>query len=174
MADARYREAVAPGAVAAVVGCGAMGRGIAQLLAQGGLDVRLHDAQVGAAEAARTQIAADLDRLVERGKLSAAEAAASKARLRSVSALSQLGGARLVVEAVVEDLEVKRKLFAELEPIVGERAAVILATNTSSLSVAAIAAACRHPERVAGFHFFNPAPVMKVVEVVAAVRTDAA
>src|SRR5262249_19211334 len=78
-----------------------------------------------------------------------------------------------VVEAVVEDLEVKRKLFAELEPIVGERAVVILATNTSSLSVAAIAAACRHPERVAGVHFFNPPPVMKGVEVVAALPTDA-
>jgi 3-hydroxybutyryl-CoA dehydrogenase len=169
---ADYREAVAPGAVAAVVGCGAMGRGIAQLLAQAGLDVRLHDAQIGVAEAARGALAADLDRLVERGKLAAADAAAAKARLRSVGALARLAGATLVVEAVVEDLAVKRGLLAELEPIVGERA--ILASNTSSLSVTALAAACRRPERVAGFHFFNPAPVMKVVEVVAALRTDAA
>lgn len=170
--DIDYRQAVAPGAIAAVVGCGAMGRGIAQLLAQAGLEVRLFDAQAGAAEAARATIAADLDRLAARGKLVAQEAAEIAARLRPVAALAELAGVTLVVEAVIEDLAVKRKLFAELEPIVASRA--ILATNTSSLSVAAIAAACQRPERVAGYHFFNPAPVMKVVEVVAAVRTDPA
>jgi 3-hydroxybutyryl-CoA dehydrogenase len=88
-----------------------------------------------------------------------------------VGTLSRLTGATLVVEAVVEDLEIKRRLFIELESLVDDHA--ILATNTSSLSIAAIAAACRRPARVAGFHFFNPAPVMKVVEVIAAVRTDA-
>jgi 3-hydroxybutyryl-CoA dehydrogenase len=170
MTAADHRDAVAPGAVAAVIGCGAMGRGIAELLAQAELEVRLFDAEVGAAEAARGAIAADLDRLVERGKVAAPDAAAAKARLRAVSTLSAVAGATLVVEAVIEDLAVKRRLFAELEPIVGARA--ILATNTSSLSVAAIAASCRRPERVAGFHFFNPAPVMKVVEVIAALHTE--
>src|SRR5262245_55083863 len=168
MADVDYRQAVAPGAVAAVVGCGAMGRGIAQLLAQAGLEVRLFDARVGVADAARSAIAADLDRLVQRGKLTGSEATALKARLRPVSSLSRAADATLVLEAVVEDLAVKRELLAEVEAIVGERA--ILATNTSSLSVTALAAACKRPERVAGFHFFNPAPVMKVVEVIAAVR----
>lgn len=167
-----YRKAVSPGAVAAVVGCGAMGRGIAQLLAQAGLEVRLHDAQPGAADAAGDAIAGELDKLVARGKLAASDARAATERLQAVGTVSRLAGATLVVEAVIEDLEVKRRLFAELESVVGERA--VLATNTSSLSVAAIATACRRPERVAGFHFFNPAPVMKVVEVVAAVRTDTA
>jgi 3-hydroxybutyryl-CoA dehydrogenase len=171
-----YRQAVAPDAVAAVVGCGAMGRGIAQLLAQAGLQVRLFDAQPGLAEDARKLIAGDLDQLAARGKLAASDASATKARLQAVNALAQLAGATLVVEAVVENLEIKRRVFAELESIVGDHAGdhAILATNTSSLSVAAIAAACRVPARVAGFHFFNPAPVMKVAEVVAAVGTDAA
>jgi 3-hydroxybutyryl-CoA dehydrogenase len=164
--------AIAPNAVAAVVGCGAMGRGIAQLLAQAGLDVRLLDAQPDVAATARAAIVADLDELVSRGKLTTADATTAKGRLHPVSSASQLAGATLVIEAVREDLEAKRRLFVELEPIVGEH--TILATNTSSLSVTAIAAACRRPERVAGFHFFNPAPVMKVVEVVAAVHTEAA
>src|SRR5262245_5787213 len=149
-----------------------MGRGIAQLLAAAGLQVRRRDTQPGAADAARAAIAADLDKLVARGKLAGPDAAAIKTRLQPAAALPQLQGSALVVEAVVEDLETKRRLFAELESIVGDQA--ILATNTSSLSVAAIAAACRRPERVAGFHFFNPAPVMKVVEVIAAVRTSPA
>jgi 3-hydroxybutyryl-CoA dehydrogenase len=167
-----FRQAVAPGAVAAVVGCGVMGRGIAQLLAQADLKVRMFDAQPGAADVARTRVVADLDKLVARGSLAASDATAVKARLEPVSTLSQLAGATLVVEAAIEDLETKRRLFAELESVVGEQ--TILATNTSSLSIAAIAAACGRPERVAGFHFFNPPPVMKVVEVIAAVRTDAA
>jgi 3-hydroxybutyryl-CoA dehydrogenase len=172
MADLDDGQSLAPGAVAAVVGCGAMGRGIAQLLAQAGLEVRLFDAQVGVADQARATVANDLETLVKKGKLTAADAAAARSRLRPVSALAQLAGARLVVEAVTEDLDTKRRLFAELEALVGERA--ILATNTSSLSVTAIAAACLHPGRVAGFHAFNPAPVMKVVEVIAAVHTDPA
>lgn len=167
-----YTRAVAAGATAAVVGCGAMGRGIAQLLAQAGLEVRLFDTQAGAADAAGTTIASDLDKLVARGKLTASDATAIKPRLRPVGASTQLTGAGLVVEAIVEDLDIKRRVFAELEAIVGDQA--IFATNTSSLSIAAIAAACRRPERVAGFHFFNPAPVMKVVEIVAAARTDSA
>jgi len=172
MGAAGYRQAVAPGAVAAVVGCGAMGRGIAQLLAQAGLHVRLFDTVAGAADEAREAIGVDLDRLVGRRKVTAVESVAVKTRLQPVTALAELEDATLVVEAVVEDLETKRRLFGELEPLLPGHA--ILATNTSSLSVTAIAAACARPERVAGFHFFNPAPVMKVVEVVAALRTEAA
>jgi 3-hydroxybutyryl-CoA dehydrogenase len=170
--ESRYEAAVRAGATSAVVGCGAMGRGIAQLLAQAGLVVRLFDAQPGAADAAPAAISADLGKLVERGKLDAAQAAEVAARLRPATALADLAGATLVVEAVVEDLEVKRGLFAELERHVAEE--TILATNTSSLSVTSIASACRFPQRVAGYHFFNPAPVMKVVEVIAALRTDPA
>jgi len=168
--DSQFEQAVRAGAAAAVIGCGAMGRGIAQLLAQAELRVLLFDAQPGASEAARSIVAADLEKRVARGKLDASGASALTARLQPVAAVADLRDATLLIEAVVEDLEVKRKLFAEVERIVAADA--ILATNTSSLSVTAIAAACTRPERVAGFHFFNPAPVMKVVEVVAALRTD--
>jgi len=168
--DSHFEQAVRAGATAAVVGCGAMGRGIAQLLTQAELRVLLFDAQPGAAEAARSTIAADLDKLVARGRFEASMAATLTARLQPVAMLADLRDATLVIEAVVEDLEIKRKLFAEIEGFVPTGA--ILATNTSSLSVTAIAAACTRPERIAGFHFFNPAPVMKVVEVVGALRTD--
>jgi 3-hydroxybutyryl-CoA dehydrogenase len=168
--DSPFERAVRPGSTAAVIGCGAMGRGIAQLLAQAELEVCLVDAQEGAAAAARTTIAGDLEKLVARGKLGAATAAAMISRLKPVASIADLGSATLVVEAIVEDIDAKRKLFADIEPRVSPDA--ILATNTSSLSVTAIAAACARPERVAGYHFFNPAPVMKVVEVIAALRTD--
>jgi 3-hydroxybutyryl-CoA dehydrogenase len=168
--DSQFEQALRAGATAAVVGCGAMGRGIAQVLAQAELQVCLFDAQPGAAEKARSTIAADLERLVARGKLEANAATALVGRLQPVSELAEIARASLVVEAVVEDLQIKRTLFAQLERVVGPD--TILATNTSSLSVTAIAAACTRPERVAGYHFFNPAPVMKVVEVVAGLRTD--
>jgi 3-hydroxybutyryl-CoA dehydrogenase len=169
--DPQFEQAVRAGATAAVVGCGAMGRGIAQCLAQAELNVCLFDTQAGAAESAKATISSDLEKLVTRGKLQANTAAALIKRLQPVGALADLARATFVVEAVVEDLEIKRKLFAAIEALVSPD--TILATNTSSLSVTAIAAACAHPERVAGYHFFNPAPVMKVVEVVAALRTDA-
>jgi 3-hydroxybutyryl-CoA dehydrogenase len=168
--DSSFEQAVRAGATAAVVGCGAMGRGIAQCLAQADLTVLLFDAQAGAADAAKRTIDADLEKLVARGKLEANAAAAIAARLQPVGALGDLAPATFLVEAVIEDLEIKRQLFTQLERIVAPDA--ILATNTSSLSVTALAAACKHPGRVVGYHFFNPAPVMKVVEVVAALRTD--
>jgi 3-hydroxybutyryl-CoA dehydrogenase len=152
-----------------IVGTGAMGRGIAQLLAQSGHPVRLFDAAPGAAEAARGAIAETLSRLVDKGRLARDAFEATMARLSPVGALADLAGCDLVVEAIVERLDVKQRLFAELESIVG--GAAILATNTSSLSVTAIAAACAAPARVAGWHFFNPVPLMKVVEVIPGVRT---
>lgn len=148
----------------AIVGTGAMGRGIAQIAAQGGIHVRLYDAMPGAASSAREAVAATLGKLAEKGKISGDACAEASARLEVVTHLEQLAPAQVIVEAIVENLETKRQLFKQLEEIVAAEA--ILATNTSSLSVTAIAAACKHPERVGGFHFFNPVPLMKIVEVV--------
>ena len=155
-----------------VVGTGAMGRGIAQLFAQSGHAVRLFDAAAGAAEGAKAAVADALGRQVDKGRLARDAFDATIARMRPVAALHDLAGCDLIVEAVVEDLGVKKALFVALEDVVAAR--TILATNTSSLSVTAIAAACRLPGRVAGYHFFNPVPLMKVVEVVRGARTDAA
>lgn len=149
-----------------------MGRGIAQIAAQAGSTVKLMDAQAGAAEKAREAICAQWDKLVEKGRLDAAVATGHKDRLLLAGTLPDLAGCDLVIEAIVERLDVKRALFAELEALVP--ASAVLASNTSSLSVTAIAAALKHPERLAGFHFFNPVPLMKVVEVIAGLKTSPA
>jgi 3-hydroxybutyryl-CoA dehydrogenase len=141
-----------------VVGAGAMGRGIAQIAAQAGSRVLLMDAQAGAARAALEAIASQWARMEEKGKLSGDERAQLNTRLVAVERLEDLAGCDLVIEAVVEKLEVKRELLRALEGIVRQDAA--LATNTSSLSVTAIGAALAHPERFAGYHFFNPVPLM--------------
>ncbi|MFP2905453.1 3-hydroxyacyl-CoA dehydrogenase [Pyxidicoccus sp. 3LFB2] len=154
-----------------IVGTGTMGRGIAQIAAQAGLTVRLLDARPHAAEEARTAVGATLDSLVAKGRLSAEEARAATARLQPLQAEAELAGCDVVVEAIVEDLRAKQELFVRLEPLVGPKC--LLATNTSSLSVTAIAAACERPGRVGGFHFFNPVPLMKVVEVIEGARTEA-
>ena len=159
-------------AVVAVVGSGAMGAGIAQIAAQAGHTVRLFDTRMGAAEKARVTIGQALETLAAKGKLEAADARASAARITAVHALGDCVSAALVVEAIVEDLDEKRALFRELEKIVA--ASTILASNTSSLSVTAMAAGLRHPGRVAGMHFFNPVPLMKLVEIVHGLATDAA
>ena len=154
-----------------VVGAGQMGRGIAQLFAANGHPVQLFDVADGAARAAHAAIQKGLDQRVQRGKLAAADASATLDRITVAESLQALSISGLVVEAVVEDLAVKRTLFAALEEIVSPSA--ILTSNTSSLSVTAIARDLNHPGRLAGLHFFNPAPVMRVVEVVRASRTDA-
>jgi 3-hydroxybutyryl-CoA dehydrogenase len=156
----------------AVVGTGAMGRGIAQIAAQAGSTVTLYDQQPAAIAAAQQSIAEQWDRQVEKGRLDATKAAAHKARLRAATGLKDLADCDLIVEAIVEKLEVKAALFAELESIV--RADAVLASNTSSLSITAIAAKLQRPQRVAGYHFFNPVPLMKVVEVIAGLKTDPA
>jgi 3-hydroxybutyryl-CoA dehydrogenase len=156
--------------VCGVVGCGAMGRGIAQVVAQAGSPVRLFDSRPDAAREARAFMEGALEKLVAKGKLATAEARAAVGRLAVCGTLSELAGCDVVVEAIVEDLEAKRSLFKALEPIVGE--SCVLATNTSSLSVTSLAAGLARPGRVAGFHFFNPVPVMKVVEVVAGLLTE--
>ncbi len=155
----------------AIIGTGAMGRGIAQMAAQAGSQVLLYDTQSGASERARTELFAQWDRLLEKGRLDAAQNELFKSRLACAGDLAALAGSDLVVEAIVEKLDVKATLFAALEDIVGPDA--VLATNTSSLSITAIGARLKTPERFAGLHFFNPVPLMKVVEVVAGLRTDA-
>lgn len=155
-----------------IVGTGAMGRGIAQIAAQAGSTVQLMDAQTGAAGKAREAICAQWDKLVEKGRLDAAVVAGHKDRLLLASTLADLAGCDLIIEAIVERLDIKQALFAELEALLP--AHTVLASNTSSLSVTAIAAALKHPERLVGFHFFNPVPLMKVVEVIAGLKTSPA
>jgi 3-hydroxybutyryl-CoA dehydrogenase len=152
-----------------VVGAGTMGRGIVRLFAQAGHVVRCFDTVQGAAAKALESISETLTRNVEKGRLTPEELVAVRGRIRACENISDLAGCEIIIEAITEDLDVKLRLFRELETIVA--AAAILASNTSSLTVSEIAAACSKPGRVAGLHFFNPAPIMKVVEVVAAVRT---
>ena len=156
--------------VAGVAGAGTMGRGIAQVLAQCGARTLLFDSQPGAAEKAKQSIAQSLARVVEKGRLAPADADRTLGQIEVAPSLDALGPCHVVVEAIVEDLAAKKQLFSALEPIVGE--SCILASNTSSLSVTAMAAACKRPGRVAGYHFFNPVPVMKIVEVVDGVLTE--
>ncbi len=152
-----------------VVGAGTMGRGIVQLFAQAGHRVRCFDAFEGAAPKAIEFVSGMIGRGVEKGRITAGAFDAIKNRLHVAASLADLADCELVVEAIVEDLEAKRALFRQLEEVVSDTA--MLASNTSSLVVTEIAAACRRPERVAGLHFFNPVPLMKVAEVIAAVRT---
>ncbi len=155
-----------------IVGCGVMGQGIAQIAAQAGCHVRLFDSREGAADAAAGQVAQTFATLAGKGKLSAERAAAAAARVQPVAGLAGLAACELIVEAIAEDLAAKRAVFVQLEALVAPEA--ILATNTSSLSVTAIAAGLQRPQRVAGLHFFNPVPLMRVVEVVDGLRTDPA
>ena len=154
-----------------IVGAGAMGRGIAQIAAQAGSTVWLYDTQPAAIEAARGLLADTWDKLAAKGKLSAEQVQTYNSRLRSANTLAELAPCDLVVEAIVEKLEVKKAVFGELEGIVGEHA--VLVTNTSSLSVTAIANGLKRPQQFAGFHFFNPVPLMKVVEVIAGLKSSA-
>lgn len=156
----------------AVIGAGTMGAGIAQVAAAAGHAVRLHDVRAGAAQAAIAQTAQALSTLVGKGRLSEDERAATLSRLAPADALSELADASLVVEVIVEDLEAKHGLLSELEDIVS--ADTVLASNTSSISITAIANGLNHPQRVVGMHFFNPVPQMKLVEVVSGAETDPA
>ncbi|MGV9242349.1 3-hydroxyacyl-CoA dehydrogenase [Streptomyces sp. NPDC003710] len=154
----------------AVVGTGTMGQGIAQVALVAGHPVRLYDAVPGRAREAAAAIGARLDRLVDKDRLTAAERDTARARLHPAESLAELADCGLVVEAVLERLEVKQQLFRELESVVGDDC--LLATNTSSLSVTAVGGALRNPGRFVGLHFFNPAPLMPLVEVVSGFATD--
>jgi 3-hydroxybutyryl-CoA dehydrogenase len=162
----------APDDVVAVIGCGTMGAGIAQVAAVSGHPVCLFDVRPGAAQSATLEIGNQLKKLVTKGSMDAARSNAALARLRPIADLSEAASARLVIEAVQENLEVKQALFASLEGIVDSRA--ILASNTSSLSITSIAAGLKRPGQVCGLHFFNPAPVMPLVEVITGLATDEA
>jgi 3-hydroxybutyryl-CoA dehydrogenase len=154
----------------AVIGAGTMGSGIAQVAATAGCSVQLVDAFTEALQRAEKNLQATLAKLVEKGKISQEESARIAGNIRYESSVSALSNVQLVIEAIVENLDVKRKLFAELESIVS--ADCILASNTSSLSIASIAASCKKSNRVIGIHFFNPAPLMQLVEVIPAVQTS--
>ena len=156
--------------VVGIAGAGTMGSGIAQLAAESGFRVILWDVDETAVNGGLKRIAAQLDRRVERGKMTEEQRNEALSRIRTVTDLKELGGAETVIEAVVEKMDIKKDLFARLDEIVGPD--VILATNTSSLSITVIAEATKRPDRVAGMHFFNPAPVMKLVEVVRGVKTS--
>lgn len=154
----------------AVVGAGSMGAGIAQLAAQAGHAVRLFDAKAGAAALGLDRIVADLGSAIQRGKLEAAQRDAILQRITVIERIEELEGCGLAVEAIVEKLEAKQSLFRQLEPVLGQKA--VLATNTSSISITAVAQGLVHPERLIGWHFFNPAVRMKLVEVIPGVETD--
>jgi 3-hydroxybutyryl-CoA dehydrogenase len=158
--------------VVAVIGSGAMGAGIAQIAAMAGHPVRLFDLRPGAAEQAAAELRRTLLKLAAKGRIATAEAEQAGDRLQVVEGLGELADADLVVEAIVENLDAKRKLFVELEAVVGPDC--LLASNTSSISVTAIAAPLRVPQRLLGMHFFNPAPLMALVEVVSGLATDPA
>ena len=151
-----------------IIGAGAMGSGIAQVAAQAGHEVTVFDSFDGATERAATLLQNTFSKLEEKGKIT--DAKSIFARLTFVKNIEQLADCELIIEAIVEDIEVKKKVFSEMEKIVS--ANCILATNTSSLSITSIAAACTKPDRVLGIHFFNPAPLMALVEIIPALQTD--
>ncbi|MFG3496136.1 3-hydroxyacyl-CoA dehydrogenase [Streptomyces sp. NPDC047928] len=169
MTDTEATE-VAQTRTVAVVGTGTMGQGIAQVALVAGHPVRLYDSDAARADQAVGAVLGRLDRLVEKGRMAPEERVAAAARLHRADTLGDLADAALVVEAIVERLDVKRELFAALEKIVGDDC--LLATNTSSLSVTAIAGALRLPGRFVGMHFFNPAPLLPLVEIVSGFATD--
>ena len=154
-----------------ILGAGAMGSGIAQIATQSGSKVLMFDTRLEATIKAQRDVYLQWDKLLAKGRLSEEQVSAYKTRLVVVDTLEGLETCNLVIEAVIERLDVKQALFAKLESIVSTD--TVLASNTSSLSITAIAAALKHPSRFAGYHFFNPVPLMKVVEVIAGLRTDA-
>jgi 3-hydroxybutyryl-CoA dehydrogenase len=147
-----------------VVGAGTMGSGIAQVFAQAGFEVRLHDVAAGALERARAGIDRSLAKLVEKGRLPSADREGALARLTPVARLDALAGADYIVEAIVEDVAAKRDLFGRLDGLA--RPDVILSSNTSSISITTLGAATRRPDRVLGMHFMNPVPLMALVELI--------
>ena len=159
-------------AVVGVIGAGTMGAGIAQVAAAAGHRVRIFDMQPGAAERAKANIVKALGNDVAKGRLGADEAEAHAGRISPCAALSDLSDASLVIEAIIEDLAAKRSLFSDLETIVSDDA--ILASNTSSLSITALAGKMKAPGRIAGMHFFNPVPRMRLVEIISGLETDGA
>ena len=154
----------------AVIGAGQMGQGIAQTAAQSGFSVCLADVGLEAAQRGLARIGAQLAKQVEKQKLTAAQADEVMSRLRAVGSLSELGSCDLVIEAVSENLELKKKIWTEVDRVA--KAGALFASNTSSISITELAAATRRPECFAGMHFMNPVPVMKLVEGIRGIQTS--
>lgn len=163
-------QALPPVSTVAVIGAGTMGAGIAQVAAQYGHKVLLYDAVEGAAAGGVDNIAGGLDKLVERDRITAERRKEILAQISPIREIGEIAPSKLVIEAVIEDMGIKRELFSQVEELCGEE--TILATNTSSLSVTALASSLKRPGRFVGMHFFNPAPIMKLVEVVSGLATD--
>ncbi|WP_312321815.1 3-hydroxyacyl-CoA dehydrogenase NAD-binding domain-containing protein [Soonwooa sp.] len=155
-----------------IVGSGAMGSGIAQVVAMAGNDVCLYDSNPIALEKAGVNLEATFQKLADKGKISLEDSELYFSKIRLVNKLDELSHSELIIEAIIEDLDIKKDLFQKLENLVSEDC--ILASNTSSLSMASIAASCQKPNRVIGIHFFNPAPLMALVEIIPAVQTNPA
>jgi len=153
-----------------IAGAGAMGQGIAQVAIQGGLRTLLFDALEGAVDAATEKVRGRLDRLVEKGRLDQGDAASAAERLTPVRTTEAFAECDVVIEAIIEDIDAKQALFREIEAVV--RPDCIIASNTSSIPIASIASVCKRRDRIAGLHFFNPVPLMKLVEVIRAIETS--
>ena len=154
----------------AVIGCGTMGSGIAQVAATAGCKVHLYDTNHTVLEKSKINLENSLAKLVEKAKIDETEKNRIINNISYATSFAELSHSDLVIEAIIENLDIKRKLFSELENYVSPE--TILASNTSSLSIASIAASCQKPERVIGIHFFNPAPLMQLVEVIPAIQTS--
>lgn len=153
-----------------IIGSGTMGSGIAQVAATAGCKVKLYDTNQGALDKAKTALEKILSRLIEKGRIDSKEKERIQSNISYVDSLKDLSDSNLTIEAIIENLEIKQKVFKELETYVSETC--IIASNTSSLSIASIAASLEKPQRCVGIHFFNPAPLMKLVEVIPAVQTS--
>lgn len=154
----------------AIIGSGTMGSGIAQVAATAGCEVKIFDTNQDALSKSKSSLENTLSKLVEKGKIQESEKNRIQSNISFANSLSELSHSDLVIEAIIENLEIKKKLFSDLENYVAPDA--ILASNTSSLSIASIASACKNASRVIGIHFFNPAPLMQLVEVIPAVQTS--
>ena len=153
-----------------IIGSGTMGSGIAQVAATSGCKVKLYDTSQAALDKAKTALEKILNRLIEKERIDNVEKDRIQSNISYVDSLKDLANSNLTIEAIVENLDVKKKVFSELESYVVEDC--IIASNTSSLSIASIAASLQKPERCVGIHFFNPAPLMKLVELIPAIQTS--
>jgi 3-hydroxybutyryl-CoA dehydrogenase len=153
-----------------VVGAGTMGNGIAQAFAQAGFEVTMTDVAQAALERAMNTISGSYDRLIKKEKMTAEQKAAALARIRTATELAALGDSDLVIEAATENLDLKLKLFGELDALIGPE--TVIASNTSSISITRLAAATKRADRVIGMHFFNPVPVMALVEIIRGLQTS--
>jgi 3-hydroxybutyryl-CoA dehydrogenase len=153
-----------------ILGAGSMGSGIAQVASQSGHEVVLFDTNAAQLDKAKNKLAKIMARLIEKGRVTNEESEAIQNRITYITSMNDFAGSGLIIEAIIENIDIKKKVFADLESIVDD--ACILASNTSSLSIASIAAACTKSDRVIGIHFFNPAPLMPLVEIIPAVQTS--